>query len=306
MPWDIAEGDELLRQEVHRRHGGQTQGGISTPKGSAEILLFKTSGGRENGYNFDGPRRDGSYHYTGEGRTGDQDFRRAGNRAIRDHGSIGKRLRVFEQTRRSYVRYRGEYVIDAACPYRFDEAPDAEKEMRRVIVFHLWPAGKVGRLDVGHQGARASIKDVELEANNTERFRINRSKPETEGERREAALVRRYAAWLRDRGHESKQRKILLPDRASELKIDLLDVAADEIVEAKGSASRIHIRLALGQILDYSEHAGAMYRAVLLPGRPSPDMIRLLLKYQVACIFEGHEGGFQRIDPDRSEVRASS
>jgi hypothetical protein len=70
MSWDISIGEELTRREIHRRNGGQQQGGISTPKGSTNILLFTSSGGRAYGYHFDGPQPDGTYHYTGEGQVG--------------------------------------------------------------------------------------------------------------------------------------------------------------------------------------------------------------------------------------------
>jgi hypothetical protein len=296
MSWEIAEGEELARREVHERCGGQQQGGISTPKGSSDILLFMSKKGRTYGYNFDGPQEDGTYQYTGEGRVGDQKFKPGrGNAAVRDHRASGRTLRLFEETRRSVVRYLGEYVLDERSPCRFEDAPDRKKDLRLVIVFHLRRAGDTSQFDDVRRNVEVVIEDTNLEAHKTDRFRVNRAQPETESERREAKLVQRYADWLKRQGHEVKQRLIKLPDHVAALRTDLFDITANELVEAKGSSSRSDVRMALGQILDYSEHAGAGRRAVLLPTRPAQDMIDLLVKYGVSCLFEV-EGQFDRVD----------
>jgi hypothetical protein len=297
MSWEIAEGEELARREVHERCGGQQQGGISTPKGSSDILLFMSRKGRTYGYDFDGQQKDGTYQYTGEGRVGDQKFEPGrGNVAVRDHRASGRTLRLFEETRRSVVRYVGEYVLDERMSHRFEDAPDRNKDLRIVIVFHLRRAEDAPHLDDVRRNVKVVIEDTDLEAHKTDRFRVNRAQPETEAERREANLVQRYADWLKRQGHEAKQRRIMLPDHVAALKTDLFNVAANELVEAKGSASRGDIRMALGQILDYSEHARARRRAVLLPTRPAQDMIDLLVKYGISCIFENGKGKFERVD----------
>jgi 5-methylcytosine-specific restriction protein A len=108
--------------------------------------------------------------------------------------------------------------------------------------------------------------------------------------------VQRYADWLKRQGHEAKQRLVKLPDHVAALRTDLFDITANELVEAKGSSSRSDVRMALGQVLDYSEHAGAGRRSVLLPTSPAQDMIDLLVKYGVSCIFEEGEGQFKRVD----------
>jgi hypothetical protein len=297
MSWEIAEGEELARREVHESCGGQQQGGISTPRGSSDILLFMSRKGRTYGYNFDGPQEDGTYQYTGEGRIGDQKFTPGrGNAAVRDHRASGRTLRLFKETRRSVVRYVGEYVLDERRPYRFADAPDRKKDLRLVIVFHLRRAEDMPQFDDVRRNVEVVIEDTDLEAHKTDRFRVNRAQPETEAERREAKLVQRYADWLKRQGHEAKQRLIKLPDHVAALRTDLFDITANELVEAKGSSSRSDVRMALGQVLDYSEHAGAGRRAVLLPTSPAQDMLDLLVKYGVSCIFEEGEGQFKRVD----------
>ncbi|MCO5973348.1 hypothetical protein [Actinoallomurus soli] len=296
MPWKIREGEVLPRQEIHRRCGGQRQRGISISNESSAVLLFSTIKGRKL-YGLDHPLGDGGYQYTGDGQVGDQTFNSSSNNAaLRDHRLAGRTVHLFEEAIPSKHCYLGEYVVDERDPFRYEDAPDVNKDMRQVIVFRLWRVSDA-RLYDDERYDQVTIEDVDLEAHNADRFRVNRAKPITEAERRESMLVQRYAAWLSERGHISRQRRISLPDRAFPLKTDLFDVTANELVEAKGSASRGDIRMAIGQILDYGRHAQVRRRAILLPTRPTQDMVELLGGLGITCIFEEEEeGSFKRID----------
>jgi hypothetical protein len=293
MSWKIAEGEELSRAEIHRRCRGQTGRGICISNESSAVLLFSTIKGRKF-YGFDRPLEDGGYLYTGEGVEGDQTFS-GNNVAVRDHRLKSRTLRLFDEIRLGKHRYLGEYVLDELDPFRYEEAPDVKEELRQVIVFHLRRASGTRRYDNVRPKVEVSIEDVELEAHNVDRFRVNPAKPVTEAERRESLLVQRYAAWLDEQGHESKQRRIKPSDHAHSLKTDLFDLTANELVEAKGSVSRTYIRTAIGQILDYGRYAKARRRAILLPSRPAQDMIDLLRALGISCIFE-ESGSFRRIE----------
>lgn len=290
MSWEIGEGEVLTRREVHRRYQGQQQGGIATPEGP-HILLFAGKKGERYGYK-DGPQPDGSYRYTGQGRDGDQKFSR-GNSAILRHREHGKALRLFEEAGESKVRYLGSYLLDEQRPYCLEDAPDESKNIRSVIVFRLLQADATVE-EVELPGS--VVVDDDLEAHNVENFSVNHANPPTKAERREAALVGRYALWLTSRGHVVKQRKMKSPAHAAFLRVDLLDSTTGEIVEAKGSIARPYIRLAIGQILDYGRYAEAERRAILLPSRPADDMIDLLKALAISCIFEVKKGMFARIE----------
>lgn len=291
MSWQIREGDELTRQEVHRRYGGQNGWGISTPLGSSNILLFATSGGRQYGYQ-DGFNADGSFTYTGAGPEGDQLFVR-GNAALLHHRSSKKALRLFQGTKKSRVRYLGEYCLDSERPYRFEDAPDVKNIIRRVIVFRLYRAdGVTGDAEP----LPPTVTDVDLDAHRADKFLVKETKVIVEAERRESMLVQRYAKWLEGLGHVVKQRTMKGVEHAAPLRSDLYDLTTDELVEAKGSAARTYIRLAIGQILDYSRYAHTKHRAILLPARPSEDMIDLLKSLNISCVFEQSRGKFERIE----------
>ena len=69
---------------------------------------------------------------------------------------------------------------------------------------------------------------------------------------------------------------------------DIFDATSQELYEAKGSASRPNVRLALGQLLDYKRHipVATMEISVLLPHKPAPDLVALLLENSVNCVWE--------------------
>jgi 5-methylcytosine-specific restriction enzyme A len=120
------------RSDLHGRFGGQQQGGISTPSEYPFIFLFTGASGEMYGYS-DHFHDDGLYWYTGEGQRGDMSMAR-GNRAIRDHLSLGKTMHLFEEAERSWVRYVGEATYVA---HHLEERPDADGRLRSAIVFEL-------------------------------------------------------------------------------------------------------------------------------------------------------------------------
>jgi len=97
------------------------------------VFLFTGESGGQYGYRDDW--ENGVFRYTGEGQAGDMQFK-AGNKAIRDHTIRGKALHVFEQEKKGYVRYKGEFAVSS---YEYREGKDKDQRRRRVIVFHLIP-----------------------------------------------------------------------------------------------------------------------------------------------------------------------
>ena len=77
---------------------------------------------------------------------------------------------------------------------------------------------------------------------------------------------------------------------------DVYNRATSDLVEAKASSARQAIRSALGQILDYSRFVTHDLRSILIPERPSDDMIELLHSLGVGVTWEDKDS-FQRSDP---------
>jgi 5-methylcytosine-specific restriction protein A len=80
---------------------------------------------------------------------------------------------------------------------------------------------------------------------------------------------------------------------------DLFDTTADELYEAKGTATRNAVRLAIGQLFDYQRHLPSRTASltVLLPERPADDLIDLLHACKIACVYENGRGIFVRESP---------
>lgn len=109
--------------------------------------------------------------------------------------------------------------------------------------------------------------------------------------RREQRLVERFARQLRAKGHLVTRHAITLPD-GTELRSDLFDHQSHLLVEAKANADRASIRMAIGQLLDYSRFVTPEPKAlaVLVPVRPSMDLVELLDSHGIALIWLSKRG----------------
>ncbi|MEV6344861.1 hypothetical protein [Actinoplanes sp. NPDC051851] len=112
--------------------------------------------------------------------------------------------------------------------------------------------------------------------------------------KREAELSERFAARLRADGHECERYKIRSPGEKSALYTDLFDRTDNVLYEVKGTVRREDIRMAVGQLLDYSRHIPSEPNlAVLLPTRPSSDLLDLLDRHDITCVHESAQGVFE-------------
>ncbi|MDX2166329.1 MAG: hypothetical protein SF182_04675 [Deltaproteobacteria bacterium] len=317
LEWDIAIGAIVRRREdIHGggpypiRFGGAWYGGIEPSGRSPNVLIFtEPEAGGLYGYDFDGWAPGNVLHYTGEGKLGDQRLVQ-GNRAILEHRKSGRSLRVF-RAKPPFATYLGEFSIDEAQPFLWADAPDADGIVRQVVVFRLRPLGEFIRADLPNVPVPESrsavtedfpaeenapiVADVSPEINAASSFTVEPSNEPAEYQRREAALLDRYKNWLRRRKRRYGRKRITLPDDAGRLYTDLHDLGLDELIEAKGSASRVSVRLGLGQLLDYARFVPHASKALLLPARPRPDLVDLLREHDCSCIWESGSGVFERI-----------
>jgi len=137
---------------------------------------------------------------------------------------------------------------------------------------------------------------VPVEENNTERALVTPDREPYEMERREAALVTSAAPPCSGRDTRSADSGLCHRGNPRPLYSDLRDETTRELVEAKGSAGRDHLRAAVGQLLDYGRFAGAASHAVLLPTRPRHDLLAYLASVQVAAVHPAGDG-WVRIEP---------
>lgn len=107
--------------------------------------------------------------------------------------------------------------------------------------------------------------------------------------RREAKLVRDYAAYLRAKGDRVTRNKLEV-DGAGPLYTDVFNVDRNQLIEAKADKGRGAIRMAIGQLADYRRFVKPPPAiAVLLEAKPHPDLLHLLDSQGIAVIWREGE-----------------
>lgn len=290
--WSLEPGQEIERKTLQRRYGGRTQGGIGPSSSSPNVLVFSDPvAGEPHGY-FDGWRADGYFHYTGEGQRGDQQMK-SGNRAILRHAEEGRALRLFLGARGRVV-YEGQFVLASERPFYTTDAPETNNgPVRSVIVFRLAPVNiepkpSESKLD---RVSTPGVEDVPVEEQWTERTFVSPSSEPYEAERREQTLVLAFREHLLRQQHEVSRLKIVPPGEAKPLFSDLIDRTTGTLYEAKGTVERGAIRMAIGQLADYSRFVQPPPRtAVLLPSEPRADLQELLKKAGIGLVWQAGDG----------------
>lgn len=292
--WDIDRDQTLLRKELHDRWGGGRFGGMEPSVKAHSVFLFTNpSKGEAFGYNYDGWQPDGTFHYTGDGQIGDQRVSDGGNKALLDAEKLGRKVRLFRSEGRE-TTYLGDLKL-ADPPYFRADAPDREGALRSVIVFRLAPIGDFTRTvaDMGVPDPD-SAEEVPVEASDVERYEQQHPTEPKQAVRREAKLVKQYTDWLAAHGQATVRHRVPLPG-GGYLFTDVFNKATEELVEAKASAARTYIRAGLGQILDYARFVDHKAKALLVPVRPSDDLIELLNGHGCGVIWpDGSD--FARVD----------
>ena len=301
--WDVSVGETVTRAILSERYGGSTQGGIQTPIETSNILVFSDpSVGRRHGYDFDGwsATEDAVYYYTGAGQVGDQVLER-GNKAILEHGSEGKSLRLFEATGASRQgnakgqHYLGEFELDDRSPFRREDALDREGQLRSVLVFKFRSVSKSKASRTGDSitatppAAAARAQLVSPEKNVAGRFE-RRAVPSMEVARDEATLMRELESYLSGHGHTTKRWSVKVPGQSVQLLSDTFDVDSGILYEIKARATRDAVRMAIGQLLDYGRHVNHKHKAVVLPSRPAEDLVDLISSLGMSLVFPLSDG----------------
>jgi 5-methylcytosine-specific restriction protein A len=105
--------------------------------------------------------------------------------------------------------------------------------------------------------------------------------------------VARYLSHLEKERHSCVRYRVRPPGELRDLYTDIFDETENVLYEAKGVATREAVRMALGQLLDYSRHVpGNPSLAVLLPARPSTDLVAMLQQNKIGCVYETKPGTF--------------
>lgn len=320
--WDVPLGKGDARTAIHARHGGSTARGISAPgkrSGRKNILLWwRPEHGSSYGYADGWTAAGDAFYFTGTGQYGDQVFESplAENGRLRDHHVTQDRVRLLRYVGKNEVQYVGELELDPHRPWTWETGIDREGQTRRIIQFRLLPVGSVMRfqedpvrLDPANEGQDTPLEQPttepstdELEALRNPEFKVLLRAREIIARRRESELVHAFAAWA-EGVHRLEGTGLKIPHAATStiLRADLFIPGNNLLVEAKSSANREAVRLAIGQLFDYARWLDPRPDlAILLPHEPPNDMLELLSSLGIGCIWRRH-GGFDVTSPDLLE-----
>ena len=164
----------------------------------------------------------------------------------------------------------------------------AQLAINRIISENAAASAAEASLSVAHPTIKTPPVEAILESldtpgeaglTNATLERFDREISSHEVVQREAALVAAFVAFLRCNGSSFVLGQLYAPGENLSIYSDLVDLKKRVLWEAKGSSDRGSIRMALGQLADYRRFEKNADRiGVLLPGRPLPDLVRLILE----------------------------
>lgn len=143
---------------------------------------------------------------------------------------------------------------------------------------------KVSPKEKSKKGAGVQEAHIAAPQRNYQLDYIVRSKKQIrEAKKNEAGLLISYRRWLKRQG------RTLAPTRYGKLECDGYERERRNLIEAKSSTSREHIRMAVGQLLDYGFHMkrtfGLSNMAILLPKKPDPRSVDWLTEWKISLIW---------------------
>lgn len=129
----------------------------------------------------------------------------------------------------------------------------------------------------------AEMKLVDSPKNHQLDYVVRSKEQITKARKDEARLLIAYRRWLKRQG------RTLPTTKYGKLQCDGFEKARCNLIEAKSSTSREHIRMAVGQLLDYSfeieKRFGKPNMAILLPKEPAPDSVNWLARWNINLIW---------------------
>lgn len=136
----------------------------------------------------------------------------------------------------------------------------------------------------GRRKQTVNFKLTNLPHYNELEFQVRTKKAVLLGKQREASLLGQYRDWL------LKQGRNLQIVKYKSLRCDAYDKKRNNLIEAKCSAAREYVRMAVGQLFEYSylgrKLLGSPNKAILLPNRPDPRSIEWLAGLKISVVWK--------------------
>ena len=299
-------GHVTTKMDIHRTVGGSSQHAMTSCLSRSAFLLFydpKESG--KNGYDlWEGEQADGTFCYTGQGLNGDQRMR-GPNLGLLRAAEENRPIHFFRRPDIGIKRVKGNpytyigKVMLGDPKFEVRLAPGQDGRSRSVFVFRLIPVGH-GHLNPRHEGAlaqeiRCDFRDSPILPEIAQPGTVNATI--TSAELEENKIQNRFRAYISQMGERAETVDIKLGDTKGVLRPDFILRNRGLVVEVKPSTSREHVRLAIGQVLDYAyllkKRGYDLTPAILLPEEPNSDLKSLAGSVGIKLIIERGDGKFE-------------
>ena len=292
-------GDKFKRADMHKLVGGSFRHGMTKCNEGKDFLLFHDAkNSKKFGYDkWEGLQADGSFHYSGQGTVGNQKLTRA-NLGLVNANKKGIPIHLIESIGGT-CNYLGQYILGDPM-FSIEKAPDVQRELEReIFVFKLIPISNYIDLDLAlHLNGKVEGRSSTWVAPSFETIYLNdQIDSRTQIERFENKLQAEFGKYLLSLGHEVMAHTFSIKGFKGELKPDFWIPCLGLVIEAKPSNAREFIRLAIGQVLDYSNLSKLegipMLPAILLPNRPAPDLESLIEELGITLIYKNRMSQFE-------------
>lgn len=145
-----------------------------------------------------------------------------------------------------------------------------------------YPRRQPSRSKSGNRSSQ-DLKIVDSPRHHQLDYIVRSQKQVTKAKKNEARLVMDYRRWL------SRQGRKLTTTRYGKLQCDGFERERKNVIEAKSSVNREHIRMAVGQLLDYAFQIetkfGKLHMGILLPKEPELGSVAWLGHYRISLIW---------------------
>ncbi|GAO08719.1 hypothetical protein TPA0598_04_03550 [Streptomyces lydicamycinicus] len=289
---ELKVGEVVARRDLHARFGGTPQGGISPSTQSQMVMVFVTE--RPSPNDITGWGEDGTFHFSGAGMHGDQEMTR-GNLALLRHKEQGRAVHLFHQLRRHsdepgrFYRHLGRFEVDSEQPYYIADAPDANGDLRTVIVFRLRPVGATVP-----EGPRLPVTPL-TETRITKAPEITVARVRRQPQESPTDILRRltgdYANHLHGLGREVVSAQVRVKGETRIARVDLLDATENRLIEVKHNTTRQSVRSAIGTLMDYRRFFHPTPTLTLLvPAAPREDLLDLCASLCIEVVWPNYGG----------------
>lgn len=128
------------------------------------------------------------------------------------------------------------------------------------------------------------VRLADLPSENELEYQVRTRRKVRLAKKTEAKLMSRYREWL-----ENQQRRLFIA-KYKNLRCDAYEKERGNLIEAKSSAKREYLRMAVGQLLDYAylgrKILGTPNMAILLPERPDAKSVEWLSGLHISVAWK--------------------